>query len=205
MSKTTGGYPDLSNNCRPLPPPYILRVARMQMLQEKNKITILYVQDHQVRRVRLNGSHPARPTPTPYGDSVGHYEDGTLVIDTVGIGTGPDSMIDMYGTPHTDALHVIESYRFIDGEAARLAQERSEKEYGRPNTEPIYVDFEYKGKGLEVEFTVVDDGAFTTPWSGSVTYRRAASDWEEIACAENRHEYYGGKDTPVPEAKTLDF
>ncbi len=147
-------YPDLSNECRPLPPPYSLRIAQMQMLQEKDRITILYIQDHQFRRVRLNATHPANPRPTWQGDSVAHYEGDTLVIDTVGIRTRPDSMIDLYGTPHTPALHVIERYRLIDGTAAREAQENSEREYGRPTTEPVYVEANDRRKGLQVQFMV---------------------------------------------------
>jgi hypothetical protein len=34
----------------------------MQMLQQPDKITILYFRDHQVRHVRMNQSHPARVT-----------------------------------------------------------------------------------------------------------------------------------------------
>ena len=49
-------------------------------------------------------------TPAWYGDSVGHYEGDTLVIDTVGIKVGPFAMVDMYGTPHSAALHVVERY-----------------------------------------------------------------------------------------------
>jgi hypothetical protein len=33
--------------------------------------------------------HPALVTPSWYGDSVGHYEGDTLVIDTVGVKIGP--------------------------------------------------------------------------------------------------------------------
>src|SRR5579872_1211658 len=86
-------YPDLSNECRPLPPPYVLRIAQMQMLQEKDRITILYIQDHQFRQVRLNANHPAKLAPSWNGDSVGHYESDTLVIDTIGIRTRAGSMI----------------------------------------------------------------------------------------------------------------
>jgi len=50
-------------------------------------------------QVRLNQPHPANVTPSWYGDSVGHYEGDTLVIDTVGIKIGPFSMVDMYGRP----------------------------------------------------------------------------------------------------------
>jgi hypothetical protein len=205
ISLTDKSYPDLSNECRPFPPPYILRVAQMQMLQEKDKITLLYIQDHQFREVRLNAQHPARLTPSWHGDSIGHYEGDTLVIDTVGVKTRPGSMIDMYGTPHSEALHVVERYRLIDGAAAKESQERSEKEYGRPTTEPVYVDFDYQGKGLQVEFTVEDPGVFTMPWSSSVAYRRSLSQWLEIACAENTAEYYRGATTSVPAAEKPDF
>ena len=199
-------YPDLSNECRPLPPPYVLRIAQMQMLQEKDRITILYIQDHQFRQVRLNATHPAKVTPSWNGDSVGHYEGDTLVIDTVGIRTRPGSMIDMYGTPHTPALHVVERYRLIDGEAAKHAQERSEREYGRPTTEPVYVDPGYGGKGLEAAFTVEDSGAFTRSWSSAVTYRRSSvKEWGEIACAENTADYYAGATATVPTAERPDF
>jgi hypothetical protein len=48
----------------------------------------------------MNHPHPAQPTPSWYGDSVGHYEGDTLVIDTVGtIAKRPFAMVDLYGTP----------------------------------------------------------------------------------------------------------
>jgi len=50
---------------------------------------------------------------------VGHYEGDTLVIDTVGIKIGPFTMVDWYGTPHTEALHVVERYRLLGHEAAK--------------------------------------------------------------------------------------
>ena len=124
------------------------------MLQQPDKITILYDHDHQFRHVRLNQPHPAQVTPSWYGDSVGHYEGDTLVIDTVGIKIGPFAMVDWYGTPYTEALHVVERYRLIDYEAAKEAEERGEKEnWPRPGrrlrlgTRP-----RYKGKGLQLAF-----------------------------------------------------
>jgi hypothetical protein len=63
----------------------------------------------------MNQPHPAQPTPSWYGDSVGHYEGDTLVIDTVGtIAKRPFAMVDLYGTPYTPALHVVERYRLLD-------------------------------------------------------------------------------------------
>ena len=63
--------------------PFIFWNFGMQMLQQSDKIVILYIWDHEVRYVRMNQSHPAKMTPSWYGDSVGRYEGDTLAIDTV--------------------------------------------------------------------------------------------------------------------------
>ena len=196
-------FPDPGSQCWPQGVPFIFWQFEMQMLQEPNKITILYFEGHQVRHVRMNEPHPARVTPSWYGDSVGHYEDDTLVIDTVGIKVGPFSMVDHFGTPHTEALHVVERYRLLDYEAAKEAQERGEKENRR--VPQWAVDPNSKGKGLQLQFMVEDEGVFTMPWTASITYRRALGEWPEYVCAENRHEYYSGRDTAVPTADKPDF
>ena len=182
----------------------------MQMFQRPNEITVLYLIDHQVRHVRMNKPHPARVTPSLMGDSVGHYEGDTLVIDTVGIKPGRFAMIDMFGTPHSPALHVVERYRLIDNEAMKQAAERDERENQRlpdyTNDVGIAVDRDdYKGKGLQMEFTVEDPGVFTTFWKSTLTYRRGATEWREHVCAENMHEYYNNKDVDVPTANRPDF
>src|SRR5262245_58268035 len=124
-------YPTPSNQCWPGGVPFILVNIGMRMLQEKDKITILYTNNHEVRHVRLNAGHPAHTTPSWYGDSVGHYEGDTLVIDTVGIKVGPFAMLDMYATPHSEALHVVERYWLLDYEAAKAAEERGQKGLSR--------------------------------------------------------------------------
>ena len=196
-------FPDPGSQCWPQGVPFIFWQFEMQMLQEPNKITILYFEDHQVRHVHMNEPHPARVTPSWYGHSVGHYEDDTLVIDTVGIKVGPFSMVDHFGTPHTEALHVVERYRLLDYEAAKEAQERGEKENRR--VPQWAVDPNYKGKGLQLQFMVEDEGVFTMPWTASITYRRALGEWPEYVCAENRHEYYSGRETAVPTLDKPDF
>src|SRR5262249_36564925 len=83
------GYPTPRNQCWPGGVPFIFSSGATQLVQLPDRIVILYNYDHQVRHVRLNQLHPARVTPSWYGDSVGHYEGDTLVIDTVGIKVGP--------------------------------------------------------------------------------------------------------------------
>jgi hypothetical protein len=204
-------YPTPSNQCWPGGVPFIFWNIGMQMIQQPDKITILYSNDHEFRHVRMNQAHPARVTPSWHGDSVGHYEGDTLVVDTVGIKADrPFAMVDMYGTPHSEALHVVERYRLLDYEAAKEAEERGEKgNFRLRSSDPGFApDPDYKGKGLQLQFTVEDDGVFTTPWSAAIIYRRPLSplgEWPESVCAENPHEYYAGKDTAVPIADKPDF
>jgi len=200
--------PNPSNQCWPEPVPYIFWNFGIQMLQQPDKVTILYDEDHEFRQVRMNQPHPAQVTPSWYGDSVGHYEGDTLVIDTIAVKVDrPFAMVDMFGTPYTRSLHVVERYRLLDHEAAKAAQNRAGNELFRlPGAADGWApDPDYQGKGLQLEFTVEDDGVFTTPWSATVTYRRVHHEWPETVCAENRYEYYAGKDTAVPHADKPDF
>jgi hypothetical protein len=195
-------YPTPQNQCWPRSVPFGFSTPGMQMIQQPGKITIFYG-SNEFRQVRMNQPHPAHVAPSWYGDSVGRYEGDTLIIDTVGIKIGPFAMVDVFGTPHSEALHVVERYRLIDYAAAKEAWERNEK--FRIRAEVPEPDPAYKGKGLQLEFTVDDEGVFTMPWSAAVTYRRALAERLEYICAENPHEYYAGKDTAVPRADNPDF
>ena len=199
MSLSGVGFPSPRNQCWPGGVPFVFTSGAIRILQQPDKIAILYNYDHQVRHVRLNESHPAQVTPTWYGDSVGRYEGDTLVIDTVGIKVGPFAAVDWYGTPHTEALHVIERYRLIEYEAAKDGWERDTKENWRAQPQP-----NYRGKYLQLQFTVEDAGAFTTPWTATMTYGRGLGRWAEAVCAENI-KWFPGRDAAVPQADKPDF
>ena len=197
------GYPTPRNQCWPGGVPFEFYNIGMQMLQQPDKITILYSNDREVRRVRMNQPHPEHVTPSWYGDSVGHYEGDTLVIDTVGIKVGPYAMVDWYGTPRTPALHVAERYRLLDYENAKEGLERDAKENFQ--VQPDAIDRDHGGKHLQLLFTVEDEGVFTTPWSATITYRRSGGEWQEAVCAENPYKYGTEKDAAVPTADKPDF
>ena len=207
MSLAGVGYPSPRNQCWPQGVPFIFTNDAVQLLQQSDRNTMLYDEDHEVRRVRLNQPHPAQVAPSWYGDSVGHYEGDTLVIDTVGFKIGPFSAVDQYGTPFTQALHVVERYRLIDYEAAKEAWERGGKENGRGGGigETWAPDPNYRGKALQLQFTVEDKGVFTTAWSATKTYRRVFRGWPENVCAENPHKYGTEKDAALPTADKPDF
>jgi hypothetical protein len=200
-------YPTPRNQCWPEQVPFVFINYGMHLIQTPGKITILYPFDHQFRQVRLNQPHPVDVTPFWYGDSVGHFEGDTLVIDTVGIKVGPYSMIDWFGTPFTAALHLVERYRLLDYEDTMKAIAWGAKEHFQNDTpyNGPAVDQSYKGKGLQMLLKVVDEGAFTMPWSAAITFRRSSEEWRERVCAENIREYYAGKDTPIPRADKPDF
>lgn len=150
--------------------------------------------------MRLNESHPAQMTPSWHGDAVGHYDGDTLVIDTVGIKTDrPFAMVDLFGTPYTDKLHVVERYRLEGHDAVKDVLERAAKENWRPGgpVNPNYMD-----KYLHVHFAIDDAGAFTTPWTADMIYLRDHLEWPEAACAENT---FGFHQADIPHADKPDF
>jgi len=76
------GDPTPRNQCWPGGVPFVFSDRPTQLLQTPDKIVILYGYNHQVRYVRFNQPHPDQVTPSWYGDSVGHYEGDTLIIDS---------------------------------------------------------------------------------------------------------------------------
>jgi hypothetical protein len=199
--------PDLHSTCRPEPPPYVLGMHYCVLIvQKSDEVDLFYLLYNTVRRVRLASAHSKDVTPSWTGDSIGRYEGDTLVIDTVGVKVTPYSMVDGFGTPHSQALHVIERYRLIDGKAAADAQNRNG---GTPTQTPTFargvIDPDTSKPGLEVAFTVDDPNVFTASWSARVTYRRVAGVWPEAVCSENPREYYAGRDAPIPQTQIPDF
>jgi hypothetical protein len=105
-----------SQSCMPAGVPGFLALGGNNnpywFLQTPKEVLIMRAADSQVRRVYLDVPHSANPKPSWYGESVGHYEGDTLVIDTIGLNA--KTYVDNYRTPHTEKLHVIERWRIAD-------------------------------------------------------------------------------------------
>jgi len=207
LALSGASVPDPSNQCAPFAPPFTFSMELgVQLLQARDHITFLYNEDDQVRRVWLNRAHPRNVKPTPMGDSVGRYEGDTLVIDTVGIATGPLAMNDRYGTPRSPSAHIIERYRLIDGAAAKEAAERHIRENGPMGLAgAVLVDPNFPGKGLQLEIRIEDREVFTAPWSAVVTYRRSIGPWLEQICAEGTIDREQGRMPLMPVSAKPDF
>jgi hypothetical protein len=117
-------------------------------------VSINWHRNEQVRRIYLNRQHSEDPKPSWFCESVGHYENGELVIDTIGFVEHPYSFVDNYRTPHTKDLHVVEHWKLADG-----------------------------GNALEAMVTVDDPGAFKAPWSGVARWQKINRPWIESICA----------------------
>jgi hypothetical protein len=85
-----------------------------RIVQTPTHYFILYEGNiHSYRQIFMDGrKHPADLTPTWYGHSIGHWEGGALVIDTVGF--NDRFWFDYLGHPHTEQLHTIERYTRTD-------------------------------------------------------------------------------------------
>ncbi len=96
--------------CMPSGVPHIVNILNNTMIvQTPTEVLFLYERDHQIRHVYLNQPHSDSRGRTWYGDSVGHYEGDTLVVDT--IGQNDHTHIDRFATPHSDKIHVVERCR----------------------------------------------------------------------------------------------
>ena len=115
-------------------------------------------------------------------------------------------MVDNYGTPYTEALHVVERYRLLDYESANESENQGESENFRLQVSDTGLarNPDFKGPGLLLEFTVEDPGVFTTPWSARITYRRPLGSWPEFVCAESTRDY-SGRPINLPHADKPDF
>lgn len=157
-------------------PAFLLYPATpVYFFQTPKEVVMVWMQDHQVRRVRLNEQHDPNPRSGWFGDSVGHYEGDTLVVDTIGL--SPRTFIDNYFTPHTDQLHVVERFRMIEG--------------GRTLEVKVHVEdpgtFTMPWNAMQL-YRRMDNGPML-----------------ETVCAENNDDHFDHGVDPIPTATTPDF
>jgi len=83
-------------------------------LTSPNKIVLAFTEINTagIRRIYLNRKHPKDVLPTWNGDSIGHWEGDTLVVDTTGFNDKSWLMSAM--EPHTEETHLTERIRQVD-------------------------------------------------------------------------------------------
>ncbi len=139
-----------------------------------------------MRRVYKNQQHSKNPRLSWNGESIGRYDGDTLVVDTIGQTT--KSFVDLYRTPHSEKLHVVERFKMIEG-----------------------------GNKLQVEITVEDPASFKQPWKATRIWSKipqlavnmanvTGTYNEEIRCMDGEmvnplNQEYASKLEPLPTDK----
>jgi hypothetical protein len=149
--------------------------AGMYVVQTEKEILIVQELDQQTRHIYMNVPHSKNPKPSWYGESVGHFEGGELVVDTIGM--NDKSFVDNYRTPHTDQIHVVERFKMVDGGKA-LQVTATVEDPGAFNMPWSAVQRWKRGPERQIL---------------------------EQVCAENSEGFYDYDVVPMPQAKKPDF
>jgi hypothetical protein len=80
----------------------------MQIMQSDKYWAFLFEQNSWFNVVPIDGRPHGKGIPTWFGDSVGHWEGDTLVVDTVNF--NGRTRLDTVGHPHSDQLHLTQRF-----------------------------------------------------------------------------------------------
>lgn len=179
------GFPNYSL-CWPMGVPGALAMADpVLFLQSPDRVTILYQRSQHARHIYLNVQHSDDPNSAWFGESVGHYEGNTLVIDTIGLDIRGD--LDRFGTSHSEQLRVVERYTLSnDGNALYVNVEVTDP---LNFTTQLYMTSDYRRIETHRSFPGVQEN----------------ENWAELVCAENNFDVRTMQLYPVPEATEVDF
>jgi hypothetical protein len=148
----------------------------LYFIQTPKMVWMIWQRDQWVRRIYMTDQHSEKTNHSWFGESIGRYENGELVVDTIGLGAHKLSFIDMYRTPHTEKLHVIERFK-------------------------ITAD----SKFLEALVKIEDEDTFNEPMYMTKRWRRDSNVWLETICAENNIDPFNENPIGVPQAQRSDF
>ncbi len=134
---------DPNYDCFPSGVPRVyLHPSPFEIFRATGRLIMFFEHDNIVRQIWIDGrEHPKDLDPDVsqwFGDSVGKWEGDTLVVDTIGF--NDKTWLDRGGTPHSDALHLVERMRRVDH-----------------NT-------------LQIDITFDDPKAYTKPWSSQLVF-----------------------------------
>jgi hypothetical protein len=164
-------------SCWPLGVPSFLLgfVQPIFFVQTPKLVLLTWQENSEARHIYMDVPHSVNPKPSWFGESVGHYDGDTLVVDTIGLNT--KTYIDHFRTPHTEKLHVIERFRMIDG--------------GKTLEVGVHVEdpgtFTTAWNGIQ-RYRRVEDGPML-----------------EAPCAENNVNIFNEDREPMPQAARPDF
>ncbi len=183
-------------SCWPAGVPHFLLypVQPVYFVQTPKEVLIIWQADHQVRHVYLDTRHSERVTPSWYGESIGHYDGDSLVVDTIGLDTR--TSVDNFQTPHSAQLHVTERFHLING--GNVLEVNVHVEDPGAFTTPWNAIQRYH----RLEPGRAENHEAFNPVSSSGN----AGPMLEASCAENNDvSFFGPGALPIPQTKQPDF
>lgn len=134
-----------------------------QIVQTDDRVAILAEMNHDLRVVRLGGSHPPASIRLWMGDSVGRWEGETLVVETTNLHPqeGPRGASSIGRTYISGDAKIVERL-------TRVAQDR-----------------------IFYAFTVDDPSTYSRPWRGEMTFVASKGPIFEFACHEGNYAMEG--------------
>lgn len=138
--------------------PRIFYQGQFQILQPRGHVVFLQEFNHGSRVVPLGGRpHVGGNIELWMGDSRGHWEGNTLIVDVAN--NNDRTWWDVVGSFHSDALHIVERYTFVDADT------------------------------INYEATFEDPKVFTRPFKMALLFARDTEEGHELmefACREGQ-------------------
>ena len=132
-----------------------------QIVQGGGYVAFLFEVNNWFHVVPTDGrTPPADPNPQWFGTSVGHWEGDTLVVETRGFNGW--TRLDTIGHPHSDALHLTQTFRRADADH------------------------------IAYTVTVDDGVIYTKPWKNERVLTRQKGELIEYSCEENNKDLREG-------------
>ena len=133
----------------------------IQIMQTDRHVAFLFEMGTWFHVVPFKDAHSVDPNPTWFGESIARWDGDTLVVDTVGFNGW--SRLDTRGHPHSDKLHVVQTFRRYD--AGHIA-------YTVTIDDPVY---------------------YTKPWTNERIFTLTTGELIEYSCQENNRSLLEGR------------
>jgi hypothetical protein len=133
----------------------------IQIMQSDKYVAFLFEQSTWFHVVPFKAEHSPDPNPTWFGESIARWDGDTLVVDTIGF--NGFTRLDTKGDPHSDKLHLVQTFRMTD--AGHIA-------YTVTVNDPVY---------------------YTKPWTNERTFTLSNGSLLEYSCEENNRSLWEGR------------
>jgi hypothetical protein len=140
-------------------PRQIYSLHPLQILQRARDVTIIPQFGYSIRTIHTNNTrHPESDNDFWLGDSRGRWEGDTLVVDVTDF--YDETWLDRAGNFHSDALHVVERWKFLDSNTIEYqATLEDPNVYSRPWTLGVILH-----RHREKNFQLIEDYRYTLPY-----------------------------------------